>query len=178
MKYNITIKERYFNNILHWVLPIWFFGSDKYNIWHCNEYVIQFMTSYCHTACCWVRWDLFLLWQLVANKWTELQWFFLSTTRMLIIFFIWNLNEVVKEGRRWKEKITLVCFLLLNIKHQTLEGTHFTKKKYLLIWNNVYLSKNISLNCSTDVLYYYFMFNKIVLYTWAFSVCKPRMMPK
>lgn len=57
------------------------------NIWHCNEYVIQFMTSYYHIyACCWVRRDLFLLWQLIANKWTWASVIFLSIVGMLIIF--------------------------------------------------------------------------------------------
>lgn len=85
----------------------------------------------CHHiyACCWVRRDLFLLWQMVANKWPGLQWFFLSILRMPLIFFIWNLNAVVKEGMRWQKTVTLICFLLLNIKHQHLKGTHFTKKK-------------------------------------------------
>lgn len=130
---NLSAWERQFSNIWYWILHIPFCGYDEYNIWYCNRYAIQFMISYYHIyACFWVRKDLFLLWDLVANRWIEVQClgFFLSIKECSLFFSYEIWKSVVKEGmRRWKKTVTLVCFILLNSKHQVLEGTHFTKKK-------------------------------------------------
>lgn len=122
------------------------------------------MTSYHHIyACCWVRRDFFLLWQMVANKWPGLQWFFLVYFKNAHYFFHMKLECSSKRRNEMTENSNAYLFPFIEYWTSTSQRDPLYQEENLLIWNNMYLSKNISLNCSTNVLYYNLMVKEFCL---------------